>query len=135
MASSESRPLPPVPSEILIALDQTSQRDELDSFVLAGGVTSVEDILNELIPDGTIFCSFHITLRQLIVFLIRSTEAALANTPLISLLLRSQVQELRNETEIAKERLKQDQSPELLESIQENIGVSSAVLTMQRGQR
>lgn len=59
MASSESRPLPPVPSEILIALDQTSQRDELDSFVLAGGVTSVEDILNELIPDGTIFPPHH----------------------------------------------------------------------------
>lgn len=45
--------LPELPSQVLIALAQSGQRDELDAFVLTGGVTSVEDILNDLIPNGT----------------------------------------------------------------------------------
>jgi len=54
-------PLPELPQELLIsAFIGRSERDALDSFVLAGagasgsqgGGVQVEDVLNELIPDG-----------------------------------------------------------------------------------
>lgn len=45
-----------LPSELLLSLHQVANRDALDSFVLgaAGGAGNVqlEDVLNELIPDG-----------------------------------------------------------------------------------
>lgn len=52
MATLDLSPAQDLSSSLLIALDQTNSRDELDSFVLTGGVTSVEDILNDLIPNG-----------------------------------------------------------------------------------
>jgi len=57
-----SEPLPELPPELLLAflqpqhqLDQSRERDSLDTFVLGGagqGGVQLEDILNELLPDG-----------------------------------------------------------------------------------
>jgi len=45
-----------LPSELLLSLHQALDRDALDSFVIsqAGGAGAVqlEDVLNELVPDG-----------------------------------------------------------------------------------
>lgn len=47
------RPLPSVPDSLVMKLvDQSATHDDLDSFVLTGGITSVEDILNQLVPNG-----------------------------------------------------------------------------------
>lgn len=56
--SDPLRPLPDLPQELLLTLLSTKQeRDQLDHFVLSGagdgpGGLQVEDILNELLPDG-----------------------------------------------------------------------------------
>lgn len=51
------RPLPELPHELLVSLlggHGERDRDELDSFVFGGGA-EVEDVLNELILDGTVY--------------------------------------------------------------------------------
>lgn len=49
-------PLPELPKELLLSLHQALDRDALDEFVLGGdglgGGAQVEDVLNDLIPDG-----------------------------------------------------------------------------------
>ncbi|SGY14176.1 BQ5605_C010g06090 [Microbotryum silenes-dioicae] len=117
--------LPDLPHELLIALGQAIDRDALDSFVLSsssssssssrsaasgtatnggGGPLRVEEVLNELIPD----------------------EQAIAQTPLVSLLLRAKIQDLRIEIQGLTLLLEQDQSPHNMTLIQELIGVESA---------
>lgn len=55
-ASTSSPPTLELPSELLLSLHQALDRDGLDSFVIsqAGGAGAVqlEDVLNELVPDG-----------------------------------------------------------------------------------
>ncbi|SCZ89441.1 BZ3501_MvSof-1269-A2-R1_Chr9g10162 [Microbotryum saponariae] len=124
-AGHPTGPLPDLPHELLIALGQAIDRDALDSFVLSssnssssssrsgasgtaanggGGPLRVEELLNELIPD----------------------EQAIAQTPLVSLLLRAKVQDLRIEIQGLTLLLEQDQSPDNMTLIQELIGVESA---------
>lgn len=56
-----SSPLPDLPKELLLSLHQSLNRDALDAFVLSGeergGGAQVEDVLNELIPNGALFPS------------------------------------------------------------------------------
>ncbi|SDA00050.1 BZ3500_MvSof-1268-A1-R1_Chr9g10412 [Microbotryum saponariae] len=120
-AGHPTGPLPDLPHELLIALGQAIDRDALDSFVLSssnssssssrsgasgtaanggGGPLRVEELLNELIPD----------------------EQAIAQTPLVSLLLRAKVQDLRIEIQGLTLLLEQDQSPDNMTLIQELIG-------------
>ena len=57
-----SEPLPELPPELLLAFlqtqhqsDETRERDALEAFALGGvgqGGVQLEDILNELLPDG-----------------------------------------------------------------------------------
>ncbi|SCV69740.1 BQ2448_1134 [Microbotryum intermedium] len=112
-------PLPDLPHELLIALGQAIDRDALDSFVLSSSSASrsatsgttasggaplrVEELLNELIPD----------------------EQAIAQTPLVSLLLRAKIQDLRIEIHGLSILLEQDQLPDNMTLIQELIGVES----------
>lgn len=45
--------LPELPNELLLALQQTLDRDALDRFIAGDSKgVQVEDLLNELIPDG-----------------------------------------------------------------------------------
>ncbi|KDE06776.1 hypothetical protein MVLG_02972 [Microbotryum lychnidis-dioicae p1A1 Lamole] len=120
-AGHPTGPLPDLPHELLIALGQAIDRDALDSFVLSsssstssssrsaasgtatnsgGGPLRVEEVLNELIPD----------------------EQAIAQTPLVSLLLRAKIQDLRIEIQGLTLLLEQDQSPHNMTLIQELIG-------------
>ncbi|GAA5897830.1 Vps53p [Sporobolomyces salmoneus] len=106
-----SDPLPELPPELLLSflqpqqqLDETTERDALDVFVLGGGAGSggvqVEDILNELLPD----------------------ETALNQASLVSLLLRNKIQMIRLEIEALTELLEADQNPVKMGEIQELIG-------------
>jgi hypothetical protein len=110
-----------LPSELLLALHQTLDRDALDAFVLAGdeGAVQVEDVLNELVPDGAYLsippCAIHAE--------IWTAEGALSQTPLVSLLLRSKIQDLRLEVAEVRALLEEDQDPDKMSIIQELIGV------------
>ncbi|CEQ41324.1 SPOSA6832_03023 [Sporobolomyces salmonicolor] len=108
-----SEPLPDLPSELLLSFLQPQQhlheqveRDALDAFVLSGssgeggGGVQVEDVINELIPD----------------------EQALSQAPLVTLLLRSKIQEIRMEIQGLTEMLERDQDPGRMSEIQELIG-------------
>ncbi|ORY89757.1 Vps53-like protein [Leucosporidium creatinivorum] len=108
--TSANSSLPDLPQELLIsAFIGRSERDALDSFVLAGagasgsqggGGVQVEDVLNELIPD----------------------ENALSQAGLVSLLLRAKIQEIRIEVEELTKLLEEDQDPDKMSTIQELIG-------------
>ncbi|BGP16853.1 hypothetical protein JCM10213_002616 [Rhodosporidiobolus nylandii] len=109
--SDPAAPLPELPQELLLALltrtsasEQDRQRDALDHFVLSGadgaGGVQVEDVLNELLPD----------------------EAALAQAPLVGLMLRAKIQDIRSEVEELTELLERDQDPRRMGELQELIG-------------
>ena len=52
--------LPDLPEELLIsAFLGRGERDALDTFVQGGGGVQVEDVLNELIPDGELSRTSH----------------------------------------------------------------------------
>ncbi|GAA6017952.1 hypothetical protein JCM10207_002717 [Rhodosporidiobolus poonsookiae] len=106
-------PLPELPQELLLTLlsnnsasssTSDAQRDALDHFVLSGNDggegAQVEDVLNELLPD----------------------EASLSRTPLIGLLLRAKIQDIRQEIEALTELLERDQDPRRMGDLQELIG-------------
>ncbi|GAA5896977.1 hypothetical protein JCM5296_002672 [Sporobolomyces johnsonii] len=108
-----SAPLPDLPPELLLSFLQPQQhlheqveRDALDAFVLSGssgeggGGVQVEDVINELIPD----------------------EQALSQASLVTLLLRSKIQEIRMEIQGLTEMLERDQDPGRMSEIQELIG-------------
>lgn len=52
-----------------------------------------------------------------------TTELALPQTPLVALLLRAKIQDLRLEIEEIREQLEEDQDPDRMSDIQELIGV------------
>ncbi|GAA5971234.1 hypothetical protein JCM11641_004197 [Rhodosporidiobolus odoratus] len=104
-------PLPELPQELLLSLlSNTSssslhhQRDALDQFVLSSSDgaagTQVEDVLNELLPD----------------------EASLSKAPLVGLLLRVKIHDIRLEVEALTELLERYQDPRKMNDLQELIG-------------
>ncbi|KAM0747619.1 hypothetical protein T439DRAFT_305380 [Meredithblackwellia eburnea MCA 4105] len=113
-------PLPSLPKELLLTLHQSLTRDALDDFVLnqqsgaggggghngsneTGGNTSgggVEDILNQLIPN----------------------ESSLPQTPLLSLFLRTKIQDLRHQIQVLQSQLSISNDPSKLGELQELIG-------------
>ncbi|KAK4704757.1 vacuolar protein sorting-associated protein 53, partial [Phenoliferia sp. Uapishka_3] len=103
-AANAHLPLPELPRELLLSLQQSIDRDALDSFVLGGeqngGGAQVEDLLNDLIPN----------------------EQALAQSPLVALLLRAKIQDLRIEIDDLRRQLEEDQDQDKMEVIQELIG-------------
>ncbi|KAI5477878.1 GARP complex subunit Vps53 [Pseudohyphozyma bogoriensis] len=107
-AITSSTPLPELPKELLLALHTGAgdwyERDALDAFVLGSsaseGGAQLEDVLNELIGD----------------------EQALPQTPLVALLLRTKIQDIRMEIDALRKELESDQDPEKMEVIQELIG-------------
>jgi hypothetical protein len=62
----------------------------------------------------------------------RDAEAGLEQAPLVSLLLRGKVQDLRLQTEALVAELEQDQDPSRLSAIQELIGVSDMPIGRRR---
>lgn len=116
-------PLPELPQELLVALlgQHHDERDALDAFVLGGGA-EVEDVLNDLIPDGNPISNMRPIGEPDGDVL--PTEAALEQTPLVSLLLRGKIQDIRLDIEELAAKLELDQDPGRLSAIQELIGVS-----------
>lgn len=146
---SNSAPLPDLPPELLLAFaeprhgqDQADERDALDTFVLGGGAgqggVQVEDILNELLPDGErsdhlFACAVptrSLTLKELPRRGVRLLESSLNQAALVSFLLRNKIQTIRLEIEALTELLEQDQDPVKMGEIQELIGVSASLLPL-----
>lgn len=149
--------LPELPPELLLTLltkrhaaslsspSGPPQHDALDSFVLSGagglgdeaGGNQVEDVLNELLPDGASSCHQRRFLTsgesresQLAGAPARLTrprtcaEASLSQAGLVALLLRTKIQALRQEVELLTDLLDRDQDPTTMGHLQELIGVS-----------
>lgn len=109
------------------------ERDGLDSFVLAGvgggelagsgGGLQVEDVLNELIPDGECYLLKGVLVQEGGADTRVLAENALAQAGLVSLLLRAKIQEIRLQVEELTRMLEEDQDPDKMSLIQELIGV------------
>lgn len=98
--------LPPLPTELLLALSQRFERDQLDEFAFntasTTGEQDLERVLNDLVPD----------------------ESALLRMPQLSVQLEMRIELLRDEIDELYDEARRDQDPARMHDIQEHIGVS-----------